>query len=122
MQKSPGSAGIPAGVGRALEPAGKDAGAPRRPVNSMMPSKIISGGQTGADRAALNFAIAHGIPHGGWCPKNRRAEDGPIPAKYSLNETPSTHYAQRTEWNVRHSNATLIFTIKPTLTGGTRLT
>jgi Circularly permutated YpsA SLOG family len=83
---------------------------------------IISGGQTGADRAALDFAIAHGIPHGGWCPINRRAEDGPIPAKYSLNETPSTHYAQRTEWNVRDSNATLIFTIKPTLTGGTRLT
>jgi hypothetical protein len=83
---------------------------------------IISGGQTGADRAALDFAIAHGIPHGGWCPRNRRAEDGPISSKYSLNETSSTHYAQRTEWNVRDSDATLIFTMKPTMTGGTRLT
>jgi hypothetical protein len=84
--------------------------------------EIVSGGQTGADRAALDFAIAHGIPHGGWCPKNGRAEDGPIPAEYSLRETASTHYAQRTEWNVRDSDATLIITIKPTVTGGTRLT
>jgi hypothetical protein len=50
--------------------------------------KIISGGQTGADRAALDFAIKQGIPHGGWCPKGRRAEDGPIDAKYQLQETP----------------------------------
>lgn len=48
--------------------------------------KIVSGGQTGADRAALDFAIEHGIPHGGWCPKGRRAEDGPIDAKYQLHE------------------------------------
>ena len=84
--------------------------------------EIVSGGQTGADRAALDFAIAHGIPHRGWCPKNRRAEDGPIRAEYGLRETPSTHYAQRTEWNVRDSDGTLIITIKPTVTGGTRLT
>ncbi|HVT28986.1 MAG TPA: putative molybdenum carrier protein [Lacipirellulaceae bacterium] len=83
---------------------------------------IISGGQTGADRAALDFAIAHGIPHGGWCPRNRRAEDGSIGAQYTLRETPSTRYAQRTEWNVRNSDATVIFTIKPHISGGTRLT
>jgi hypothetical protein len=53
-------------------------------------SKIISGGQAGADRAALDFAIAHGIPHGGWCPKGRRAENGPIPAQYELEETLSS--------------------------------
>ncbi len=63
--------------------------------------KIVSGGQTGADRAALDFAIAHGIPQGGWCPKGRKAEDGPIPDRYQLKETPSDNYAQRTEWNVR---------------------
>lgn len=83
---------------------------------------IISGGQTGADRSALDFAIAHGLSHGGWCPRNRRAEDGVIPSQYLLQETPSTHYAQRTEWNVRDSDATLIFTIKPHVSGGTRLT
>ena len=48
--------------------------------------KLVSGGQTGADRAALDVAIAHGFPHGGWCPKGRKAEDGPIPAIYQLEE------------------------------------
>jgi hypothetical protein len=81
-------------------------------------SKIISGGQTGADRAALDFAIEHGIPCGGWCPKGRRSEDGPIPAKYKLEETPSRDYPQRTEWNVRDSDGTAIFSIAPVLTGG----
>jgi tetratricopeptide (TPR) repeat protein len=61
--------------------------------------KIISGGQTGADRAALDFAIERGIPHGGWCPKGRRAEDGPIDTRYQLKETSSADYIQRTEWN-----------------------
>lgn len=83
---------------------------------------IVSGGQTGADRAALDFSIAHGIPHGGWCPRQRRAEDGAIPAEYLLRETPSSHYSQRTEWNVRDSDATVVFSIKARLTGGTRLT
>jgi hypothetical protein len=83
---------------------------------------IISGGQTGADRAALDFALANGLEHGGWCPRNRRAEDGPIPLKYQLRETPSTHYAQRTEWNVRDSDATLVFSVATKLKGGTRLT
>jgi hypothetical protein len=83
---------------------------------------IISGGQTGADRAALDFAIEHGISHGGWCPRGRIAEDGPIPLCYSLRETPSRRYAQRTEWNVRDSDGTVAFTIGATLTGGTGLT
>ncbi len=83
---------------------------------------IISGGQTGADRAALDFAIARGISHGGWCPRRRRAEDGIIPPQYLLRETPTTHYSQRTAWNVRDSDATAIFTIGPHVSGGTRLT
>jgi hypothetical protein len=83
---------------------------------------IISGGQTGADRAALDFAINHGISHGGWCPRQRRAEDGRIASRYLLRETPSNHYAQRTEWNVRDSDATVVFSIQARLTGGTGLT
>jgi len=84
--------------------------------------KIISGGQTGADRAALDFAIARGIPHGGWCPRGRLAEGGTIPARYQLSETPDSDYSQRTEWNVRDSDGTVIFSIAPTLTGGSRQT
>ncbi|MGI8605082.1 MAG: YpsA SLOG family protein [Verrucomicrobiales bacterium] len=67
----------------------------------MKPIRIISGGQTGADRAALDWAIANGVPHGGWCPKGRLAEDGPIPDRYQLTETPTANYLQRNEWNVR---------------------
>lgn len=84
--------------------------------------KIISGGQTGADRAALDFAIKHGIPHGGWCPKGRLAEDGTIGERYELTETPSTEYPQRTEWNVRDSDGTAVFSVAPVLTGGSRKT
>jgi len=62
------------------------------------------------------------MPHGGWCPRDRRAEDGPIAKRYELQETPSRHYSQRTRWNIRDSDATLIVSIKPILTGGTRLT
>ena len=83
---------------------------------------IVSGGQTGADRAALDFAIEHDIPHDGWCPRGRLAEDGPIAARYQLQETPARRYAQRTEWNVRDSDATVVFSIAPNPTGGTRLT
>jgi hypothetical protein len=72
--------------------------------------KLVSGGQTGVDRAALDVAIELGIPCGGWCPKGRFAEDGAIPACYPLRETPLDEYAQRTEWNVRDSDATLIIT------------
>jgi hypothetical protein len=83
---------------------------------------IISGGQTGADRAALDFAIERGIPHGGWCPRGRLAEDGVISSRYTVRDTPSRRYAQRTEWNVRDSDATIVFTIAPAVTGGTGLT
>ena len=79
---------------------------------------IISGGQTGADRAALDWAIANDVPHGGWCPQRRRAEDGPLSAQYRLQETPTANYLQRTEWNIRDSDATVIFSIAPKLTGG----
>ena len=84
--------------------------------------KIVSGGQTGADRAALDWALAHGMECGGWCPKGRKAEDGPIDRKYPLKETPSAAYVQRTEWNVQDSDATVLFSIEPTLTGGTKKT
>ena len=84
--------------------------------------KIISGGQTGADRAALDWAIANGIEHGGWCPQGRLAEDGVITAQYDLRETPKADYLQRTEWNVRDSDATVIISIAPVLTGGSLAT
>ncbi len=70
--------------------------------------RIISGGQTGVDRAALDAAISAGVEHGGWCPKGRRSEDGRIPAKYLVQETDSSDYAQRTERNVLDSDGTLI--------------
>ena len=77
----------------------------------------ISGGHTGADRAALDFAINYETPHGGWCPKNRTALDGPLDPKYKLKETPSEDYLERIEWNVRDSDATVIFSFadKPSL-------
>ncbi len=84
--------------------------------------KIISGGQTGADRGTLDWAISHDLPHGRWCPKGRRAEDGIIPAIYKLEETPSEDYEQRTEWNVRDSDVTVIFTQSMKLEGGSKQT
>lgn len=77
----------------------------REPVR---PEKIVSGGQTGVDRAALDVAISLGIPHGGWCPRGRRAEDGQIPDCYRLEETVAAEYPERTERNVIDSDATLI--------------
>lgn len=88
----------------------------------MMIERIISGGQTGADRAALDWAIAHQVPHGGWCPDGRTAEDGLIPSRYQLNELPSGGYRQRTKANVRDSDATLIISIAKVLTGGSLAT
>jgi hypothetical protein len=87
-----------------------------------LPEKIVSGGQTGADRAALDWAIARGIPHGGWCPKGRKAEDGPIDKRYQLQETPSANYVQRTEWNALESDGTVVFSIGEILTGGSMKT
>jgi hypothetical protein len=73
--------------------------------------QIVSGGQTGADRAGLDWALTHGLAHGGWCPRGRRAEDGPIPARYLLAETASGTYPPRTEANIRDSDATVVFTL-----------
>ena len=83
--------------------------------------KIVSGGQTGVDRAALDAAITLGIPHGGWCPKGRAAEDGVIPSQYQLQESPSPDYAARTLQNVLDSDGTLII-YQHRLQGGTALT
>jgi hypothetical protein len=83
--------------------------------------KIISGGQTGADRGGLDAAIELGIPHGGWCPRGRRAEDGAIPARYLLRETNRPGYPERTERNVLAADGTVVFTFgKPE--GGSALT
>jgi hypothetical protein len=85
--------------------------------------KIVSGGQTGADRAALDWAIEHGIPHGGWCPAGRIAEDGQIPTRYELTEMPDGGgYRQRTRANVRDSDATLIVSMASVLSGGSLAT
>jgi|TARA_Y100000031_G_scaffold145637_1_gene178453 hypothetical protein len=85
------------------------------------PEKIVSGGQTGVDRAALDAALALGIPCGGWCPKGRRAEDGAIPERYPVAETESEAYEERTRLNVGDADATLILASGP-LSGGTGLT
>ncbi len=84
-------------------------------------SKIVSGGQTGVDRAALDAAMAAGLPVGGWCPRTRLAEDGRIPDRYPLSETPEPTYTQRTEWNVRDSDGTLVV-CRGRPSGGTALT
>ncbi|MFC6285173.1 putative molybdenum carrier protein [Nocardioides sp. GCM10027113] len=92
------------------------------------PSRLVSGGQTGADRAALDWAVRHGVPHGGWCPAGGLAEDRPDPPGLlddypGLRATPTAEYAVRTSWNVRDSDATLLL-VPPghALTGGTAYT
>ncbi|MCZ6526748.1 MAG: putative molybdenum carrier protein, partial [Gammaproteobacteria bacterium] len=87
----------------------------------MLIDKIISGGQTGVDRAALDIAIKHNIAHGGWCPRGRIAEDGTIDERYNLTETDSREYACRTKWNVRDSDGSLILN-SGRLAGGTAVT
>lgn len=86
--------------------------------------RIVSGGQTGVDRAALIVGRDMGMAIGGWCPRGRRAEDGMIPRHFPLTETESQRYEQRTRWNVRDSDGTLI--LNPggaqAMTGGTALT
>jgi hypothetical protein len=81
--------------------------------------RIISGGQTGVDRAALDAALELGLEIGGWCPKGRRSEDGTVPAKYPLKETISSFYLERTEFNVRDSDGTLILTLDGAKSPGT---
>jgi len=83
---------------------------------------LISGGQTGVDRAALDFARKAGIRFGGWCPKGRRAEDGVIPDCYPMTEASSELYQQRTRLNVRDSDATLIIADESEKSRGTALT
>jgi hypothetical protein len=88
---------------------------PKRPADTrsgkVAIERVISGGQTGVDRAALNVAEELGLERGGWCPAGRLAEDGTIPERYPLMETPTSEYEERTEWNVRDSDGTLILTI-----------
>jgi len=86
-----------------------------------MITKIITGGQTGADQAGLDVAIELGIPHGGWIPKGRKNEDGVLPDKYQLQEMPTANYAKRTEQNIIASHGTLIFS-HGHLKGGSALT
>jgi len=83
-----------------------------------MIEKIISGGQTGVDRAALDVAIELGIACGGWCPVGRDADDGPIPEKYPLEETSNMDHTVRTGYNVRDSDGTLML-YRGELQGGT---
>ncbi len=84
-----------------------------------MLKKLISGGQTGVDRATLDEALELGILCGGWCPRGRIAEDGPIPARYPLTETPTDTVAERTEFNVREADGTLVLLQGPAMRGTT---
>lgn len=90
-------------------------------LNGMTKIKIISGGQTGADRAALDAALELRIPHGGWLPWGRKAEDGPVSHRYNLLELASPKYRDRTRKNIQSSDGTLIISFGP-LTGGSALT
>ena len=82
---------------------------------------IISGGQTGVDRGALDAALEAHAPCGGWCPEGREAEDGTIPARYPVHEIPGGGYIRRTRQNVEDSDGTLVLTFGPA-TGGTART
>ena len=83
--------------------------------------KIVSGGQTGVDRAALDAALESGVSAGGWCPEGRQAEDGPIAEKYPLQELPDGSYKERTLKNVQDSDATVIIYFE-SISGGTEET
>ncbi|MGM0516450.1 MAG: putative molybdenum carrier protein [Pseudomonadota bacterium] len=86
-----------------------------------MLERIISGGQTGADRGALDAALARGFPCGGWCPPDRRSEDGEIPARYPVEPMASGGYRRRTIRNLKDADGTAIF-YREEITGGTELT
>ena len=94
---------------------------PVKHLANVTPRRILSGGQTGVDRAALDVALALGIPCGGWCPRGRVAEDGPIDPRYPLLETGGSDPGERTQRNVAAADATLILAPQP-LTGGSALT
>jgi hypothetical protein len=84
--------------------------------------KIISGGQTGADRAGLDFAIHAGLKHGGYVPRGRKAEDGRIDERYNLAELSTSSYPARTRKNIEESDGTVIFSLERRLSDGTKLT
>ena len=86
-----------------------------------MIKKIISGGQTGADRAALDVALKIGIPHSGWIPKGSVTDNGPLPDIYRLREMPTDSYPKRTEKNVEEADGTFIIA-RGELSGGTDYT
>jgi hypothetical protein len=79
-------------------------------------TEVVSGGQTGVDRAALDWAFSNDVSCGGWCLAGRVAEDGVIDCRYLLEETPGEWYSQRTAWNVRDSDGILIFSLNRRLT------
>jgi putative molybdenum carrier protein len=87
----------------------------------MRKMKIVSGGQTGVDRAALDVALEFGIDCGGWCPQGRLAENGVIPARYPLTELDGAGYRERTRQNVIDSDGTVIIYFD-SLSGGTEQT
>jgi len=87
-------------------------------MSDFLKLKIISGGQTGVDRAALDAALESGTSAGGWCPEGRQAEDGPIAEKYPLQELPDGGYKERTLKNVQDSDATVIIYFE-SISGGT---
>ncbi len=95
-----------------------DDGAPRRTALRLT---LLSGGQTGVDRGALDAALALGVRCGGWCPEGRVAEDGVIPARYPLTPLPGADYAARTRRNVLDSDGTVILLFGPPV-GGTKTT
>ena len=107
-------------AGRRLTPAVGKPGMTAESNNPAPGLTIISGGQTGVDRAALDSALSYRVDCGGWCPEGRQAEDGPIPARYPLTEL-GGGYAARTRKNVEDSDGTVILYFD-TPTGGTEKT
>src|SRR4029077_13907284 len=84
--------------------------------------KLITGGQTGADRAGMDFAIETGLEHGGYVPRGRKAEGGRIDDRYNLIELSTSSYPARTRRNIEKSDGTVIFSLDRALSGGTRQT